>query len=105
MADPVDYNAMAQMLLHSPNLLAQQQMQAPMPLPAGGGGGFRIAPGGGRLAPTKEELLRDPSYVQSRIRQIEYDRRLAGRKVDGQYPPHGELSMLRRTLKELLGGQ
>jgi hypothetical protein len=37
MADPIDYNALAKML-HSPNLLAQQQMQAPMPMPMGGGG-------------------------------------------------------------------
>ena len=40
--------------------------------------------------------------IRSRIRQIEYDRRLS--KVPGEeYPAHGELSMLRARLKDFEG--
>lgn len=77
--------------------------------PRGGSEGA-IGYGGGRWGPSgrydhPQELLNDPGYVTSRIRQIEYDRRLAGHKVDGKYPPHGELMYLRSRLKELLAGQ
>lgn len=42
---------------------------------------------------------RTPENIRQRIRQIEYDRRLS-RVGDEPYPPHGELSALRRELKE-----
>jgi hypothetical protein len=63
--------------------------------------------GGGstRYGSQTQQLMNDPGFIKSRIRQIEYDRRLGGYKIDGKYPPHGELHMLRARLKELLAGQ
>jgi hypothetical protein len=117
----IDYNQMVQQLMQQggggllSDVAQRNPMQSKMLDPRGGtegaigyGGGSNAAPsvfGKNRYAPTQAELLNDPGYVKSRIRQIEYDRRLAGHKVDGQYPPHGELHMLRSRLKELLAGQ
>jgi hypothetical protein len=44
------------------------------------------------------EMTKD--QIKSRIRQIEYDRKLAGKPDGEKYPPHGELSLLRRMLKD-----
>ena len=61
-------------------------------------GGRGSGSGGGGTARSIHMESVDAAKV--RIRQIEYDRRLGGSKVDGKYPPHGELSRLRRFVKE-----
>ena len=63
-----------------------------------GRGGRGSGSGGGGTARSIHMESVDAAKV--RIRQIEYDRRLGGSKVDGKYPPHGELSRLRRFVKE-----
>jgi hypothetical protein len=67
--------------------------------------GWKDGVRGGEWLGGRQMTIHDmtPKLIQQRIRQIEYDRRLSGHKVDGKYPPNGELSALRTRLKELGG--
>jgi hypothetical protein len=117
MQGPVDYNAMMQMLMMQPQPVADRGPTGPRGInaiaapesggvrPYGGGAnptGWRDGVKGGEWlggrAMTPQDMT--PQLMRQRIRQIEYDRRLSGHKVDGQYPPNGELFMLRKMLKE-----